>query len=83
LHTVEHLGSSPSLSLLSTPGLIREPLVQYSNQRMLLMEYSFQVVDGSWACGVFTRCESHYFEFILNAQRGLDSEENIIQMHCW
>ncbi len=24
LHTVERLGSSPSLSLLSTPGLIRE-----------------------------------------------------------
>ncbi len=75
-------GFKPFLELVINPWFNQRSF-QYSNQRMLLVEYSFQVVDGSWACEVFMRCESHYFEFILNAQRGLDSEEIIIQMHCW
>jgi hypothetical protein len=74
-------GFKPFLELVINPWF-NQRIFQYSKQRMLLVEYSFQVVDASWACGVFMRCESHYFEFILNAQRGLNSEEKI-QMHCW
>ncbi len=70
LHTVKHLGLSPFMTLISTPGSIRKD-VNDSNQRSFWVENSFQVIHAHCLSSTLEiYAESPTFDLLLRPAKG-------------